>query len=142
MDEREAAVSTNAPAHTNFGRAGGELAAIHPSQIPDLVARVQQLELESQHKNEIISDLRDREATLQLRLADKCIVIAPSDLACKDDITRRAGWPRGRVDWLRETDSRFPRPITRLGTNEGIPVWDYREVQAYIDKYIDKRRTA
>lgn len=45
-----------------------DTARIHQLQIPDLVARIQQLELEVQHKNEIISDLRDNESFLRRRV--------------------------------------------------------------------------
>jgi hypothetical protein len=105
------------------------------------VARVQQLELEVQRKSEIISDLRDAEATLRHNLSAQPIVIRPADLVCQSDIATRTGWTRHRVNYLTRNDYRFPLPLTRLGDNEGIPVWDYREVQVYIDKY-EQRRAA
>lgn len=48
---------------------------IHPNQIPDLVRRVQQLELEVQRKCEIITQLRDNEAYLKRHIEQMNVLV-------------------------------------------------------------------
>lgn len=68
------------------------------------------------------------------------MVIRPCDLVGLGMIAERLGVKRAQVEYWLRRDERFPLPLARLGLKS--PVWDYREIEAYIAKtQTHKRRT-